>query len=227
MPVPETDMPTVNPDMVVGVNVVGAVARTADAGGTWFQDATPTLGTTNDVLVSCPLPIELISFEASLYKRQVELIWQTASERNNDYFSVERSANGIDWSVIETVEGAGSSTELLSYETFDLEPLRGISYYRLKQTDFDGKTSYSEIRTISNTSELMVLPNPGSGLFYISGLSDRQESIIVVRDITGKEITKMTAQKEMQQLDLSQQPSGVYFVTINAEETIRVIKVTE
>ncbi len=202
-------------------------ARTADAGGTWFQDATPTLGTTNDVLVSCPLPIELISFEASLYKRQVELIWQTASERNNDYFSVERSANGIDWSVIETVEGAGSSTELLSYETFDLEPLRGISYYRLKQTDFDGKTSYSEIRTISNTSELMVLPNPGSGLFYISGLSDRQESIIVVRDITGKEITKMTAQKEMQQLDLSQQPSGVYFVTINAEETIRVIKVTE
>jgi len=173
------------------------------------------------------LPIELLSFDARLENKATHLTWQTASERNNDYFSVERSANGIDWSVIETVEGAGSSTELLSYETFDVNPLRGISYYRLKQTDFDGKTSYSEIRTISNTSELMILPNPGSGVFYISGLSDRKENTIVVRDITGKAISEMTIQNEMHQLDLTQHPAGLYFVTVNAEETIRVIKLKD
>jgi hypothetical protein len=173
------------------------------------------------------LPIQLVTFQAKLENKSTLLTWQTASERNNDYFTVERSANGTEWEVLESVKGAGFSNELLSYQTYDPYPLKGISYYRLKQTDYDGKYAYSKTEAISNTEGIMVLPNPGSGMFYISGLSDRQERVIVVRDITGKEITKMTAQKEMQQLDLSQQPSGVYFVTINAEETIRVIKVTE
>jgi hypothetical protein len=172
-----------------------------------------------------PLPIELLSFDAQFENKATHLTWQTASERNNDYFSVERSANGIDWSVIETVEGAGSSTELLSYETFDLEPLRGISYYRLKQTDFDGKSTYSEIRTIANTNELMVLPNPGTGLFYVSGLSERSENTIVVRDITGKEVLVLFGQEKMQALDLTAHPGGIYFVTVNSEETIRLINI--
>jgi hypothetical protein len=174
-----------------------------------------------------PLPIELAYFDAQMIDKVTHLSWQTASERNNDYFSIERSANGIDWIVLETMKGVGFSDRFISYETFDLRPLRGISYYRLKQTDFDGKSSYSQIRTISNMNELIILPNPGSGIFYISGLSDSRENSIVVRDITGKEITSITTQGQMQQLNLSQYPGGVYLVTINAEETIRLIKATE
>jgi hypothetical protein len=215
-------------DINVASDMGKTFARTADAGGTWFQDATPTRGTTNDVLVSCPLPIELISFEASLYKRQVELIWQTASELNNDYFCIERSSNGVDWKVLETIEGAGISNESLSYQTYDPYPLKGISYYRLKQTDYDGKFTYSSIESISNTEGVMVLPNPGSGLFFVSGLSERKESEILIRDITGKEIIKIHSDGlQSQAIDLSQHPGGIYFVTINSEETIRIIKLRD
>jgi hypothetical protein len=175
-----------------------------------------------------PLPIELVSFQAKLENKSTLITWQTASERNNDYFTIERSANGTEWEVLESVKGAGFSNELLSYQTYDPYPLKGISYYRLKQTDYDGKFTYSTMETISNTAGVMVLPNPGSGLFFVSGLSERKESEIIVQDITGKEIIKIHSDGlQSQAIDLTQHPGGIYFVTINSEETIRIIKLRD
>jgi hypothetical protein len=199
-------------------------ARTADAGSTWFQDATPTLGTTNDVLVSCPLPIELISFEARLNNRQVDLTWQTASEHNNDYFSVERSHDGTSWETIENIQGAGNSTSLLSYQTYDFYPYRGVGYYRLKQVDYDGKTTFSEIQRVYKTDELMILPNPSSGFFGIGGMPKHQENNISVLDITGKKLEHYTTEDESYQLDLTHRTAGIYFVIINGFESIKIIK---
>ncbi|PKR80526.1 hypothetical protein CW751_09125 [Brumimicrobium salinarum] len=92
-----------------------------------------------------PLPIELISFSAdeSAFKNQVDLNWSTASEKNNDFFTLEKSTNGKDWELLKTLNGAGNSTHTLKYRWTDQSPYSGISYYRLKQTDFDGKFSYS------------------------------------------------------------------------------------
>ena len=171
-----------------------------------------------------PLPIELISFEARKNNRDVNLTWQTASERNNDFFTVERSPNGIDWDVLELIDGAGSSTELLSYETYDNYPLKGISYYRLKQTDFDGKATYSAIKSISNTEDLMVLPNPGNGIFYVSGLSDRKENQVVVMDVTGKTIANYKTEDAMLQMNLEYHPAGIYYVKVNEEFTMKIVK---
>ena len=171
-----------------------------------------------------PLPIELISFEARKNNRDVNLTWQTASERNNDFFTVERSPNGIDWDVLELIDGAGSSTELLSYETYDNYPLKGISYYRLKQTDFDGKATYSAIKSISNTEDLMVLPNPGNGIFYVSGLSDRTENQVVVMDVTGKTIANYKTEDAMLQMNLEDHPAGIYYVKVNEEFTMKIVK---
>ncbi len=199
-------------------------ARTADAGSTWFQDASPTLGTTNDVLVSCPLPIELISFEARLNNRQVDLTWQTASEHNNDYFSVERSHDGTSWETIENLQGAGNSTSLLSYQTYDFYPYRGIGYYRLKQVDYDGKTTFSEIQRVYKTDDLMILPNPSAGVFGIGGMPKHQENSISVLDITGKELEHYTTEDESYQLDLTHRTAGIYFVIINGFESIKIIK---
>jgi len=199
-------------------------ARTADAGSTWFQDATPTRGTTNDVLVSCPLPIELISFEVSLNKSQVELTWQTASEHNNDFFMIERSQNGIDWEYLDKVDGAGNSNELLSYRTYDSHPYYGVVYYRLKQVDYDGKSSYSEIRSVYNTDELMILPNPSTGIFGIGGMPKHQANSISVLDITGKVLEQHITEEESYQLDLTQRSAGVYIVIINFSESIKIIK---
>jgi len=86
------------------------------------------------------LPIELLSFSAFPYSsKEVQVNWITSTETNNDYFSVERSTDGINFSPIGTVKGAGNSSTQKKYSWIDADPVVGKSYYRLKQTDFDGK----------------------------------------------------------------------------------------
>src|SRR5690554_3697278 len=100
------------------------------------------------VSASSSLPIELITFDAYKKDREVELIWKTASELNNDYFTIERSADGFVWENLQTIQGAGNSTQVLDYAWTDLSPYAGISYYRLKQTDYDGTTEVFNIVSV-------------------------------------------------------------------------------
>ena len=92
-----------------------------------------------------PLPIELISFDAKPDGDKVLTNWSTATETNNDFFTLERSPDGVDFEKIKTIPGAGNSDRVRNYSEIDETPLNGISYYRLKQTDYDGKLSYSQI----------------------------------------------------------------------------------
>lgn len=92
-----------------------------------------------------PLPIELLTFTAKPNGEIVALNWATATETNNDYFTVERSSDAINFEPVAVVAGAGNSNTMLSYNTSDEQPLSGLSYYRLKQTDFNGDFSYSQI----------------------------------------------------------------------------------
>lgn len=102
------------------------------------------------------LPIELLSFTANYNSdlptgqagNAVDIKWSTASETNNDFFTIERSADGMFFTEINVVDGAGNSTSVLNYSTVDGSPLSNISYYRLKQTDFNGNYSYSEIISV-------------------------------------------------------------------------------
>jgi len=199
-------------------------ARTTDGGSGWMKDATPTLGSTNATFVPCPLPVELLYFQAELKNENVDLSWQTASERENDYFIVERSNDGFNWEFLDKVEGAGNSNELLSYRAFDFHPYRGVGYYRLKQVDFDGKSSYSDVRSVFNTNDLMILPNPSRGIFGIGGLPKHRENSIVVLDFTGKMIEQQTTEEESFQLDLTHCSPGIYFVFINETDMIKLIK---
>ncbi|MFT5858411.1 MAG: hypothetical protein ACI865_000498 [Flavobacteriaceae bacterium] len=109
------------------------------------------------------LPIELFTLTASVKETHIELNWITASELNNDYFTVERSRDAVNFTSLSKIEGAGNSTETLSYSTIDTDPLPSVSYYRLKQTDYDGKTSYSNIEAVAfNENNLKIYPNPFS-----------------------------------------------------------------
>lgn len=94
------------------------------------------------------LPIELLSLSANNMGKTVDLNWATASELNNDYFTIERSVDAVNFQQIKNVDGAGNSTQTLLYSAVDNDPLSGISYYRLKQTDFDGKYSYSKVVSV-------------------------------------------------------------------------------
>ncbi|MFN3554861.1 MAG: hypothetical protein ACK4VN_02730 [Bacteroidales bacterium] len=96
-----------------------------------------------------PLPVDWLSFSATRQTDEVLLQWQTATEINNHYFTVLRSHNGLDFAPLSQLPGAGNSNQILSYAFADSQPLPGVSYYKIRQTDFDGKTDYSKILAVA------------------------------------------------------------------------------
>lgn len=113
------------------------------------------------------LPITLVNFEAVLNQQmQVELAWETETEVNNNYFSLERSADGGAFETIAMVKGAGTSTVKQAYTAMDKQPLSGLTYYRLRQIDFNGLMTISAITTVDirqAVDDMEVYPNPANG----------------------------------------------------------------
>ena len=103
---------------------------------------------------SIALPIELISFNAKKHEDNVQIYWETASEINNDYFIVERSFDGVHFSPISRINGAGNSTHIINYSIEDQDYVNGINYYRLTQVDFNGDESISKIVAVDMTKRM-------------------------------------------------------------------------
>ena len=101
--------------------------------------------------VTIPLPIGLLSFTGKVLEKENMLEWITATETNNNYFSVERSVDATNYTNIATVAGAGNSVQTIQYTAFDENPLNGIAYYRLKQTDYNGNYSFSNTISLDRT----------------------------------------------------------------------------
>ncbi|MEM9327178.1 MAG: DUF2341 domain-containing protein [Bacteroidota bacterium] len=142
------------------------------------------------------LPIELLFFNAEHQGKQVLLTWATASEKDNDFFSVERAVDQEVFDVIGTVAGQGDSDSRVDYEYVDQRPLQGGSYYRLKQTDFDGTYAYSPIEFVfdgvARTADLMVYPNANDGINFnwnLRGLVPNTEVEVTLYDLNGAMIT--------------------------------------
>lgn len=157
-------------DMFQGVKITSGVST---VGGT-VDDANNTITMTGLDSFSdyCArgdgslLPVEFLYVKASEGERSVLIEWATASETDNDYFTVEKSRDWEHFETVGRVGGAGDSDELRTYKTIDTAPYPGISYYRIKQTDYDGNFAYSDLVSIEltyNTLEnasLTVYPNP-------------------------------------------------------------------
>lgn len=139
------------------------------------------------------LPVTLSNF--SLNKKDdglVVLSWATTSEKDNDYFELERSFDGSDFRRIGRVDGAGNSLEVKNYKYNDfVKNHTGTIYYRLKQIDFDGRENYSVIRSTSlysdNTKELIITPNPNDGIFDVTYFAENQEkeAVVSILDVNG------------------------------------------
>lgn len=129
------------------------------------------------------LPIELISFEAEQVPTGVDLLWKTASEENNDFFTLEKSTDGIHFSEIQIVKGAGNSSSVKQYMFNDKNTNSGIIYYRLKQTDFDGKSEYSNTISINFDTqvETFVFPNPSTGKVFNVTFENTKSSSITIK----------------------------------------------
>ena len=141
-----------------------------------------------------PLPVELLDFDAIYAENNVQISWSTATEVNNDYFIIERSKNGTDFEEVQRVKGAGSSTGIIDYYELDRAPLEGVSYYRLKQVDFNGKYTFSNVVPVNiyfdRKKGVFVYPNPGTIedlKIVLNGFED-QEVLVVLRDVKGNEV---------------------------------------
>lgn len=116
------------------------------------------------------LPVEWVSFDAKQVGETAVLEWRTASESNNDYFAVERGTEDVQFQEIGRVPGRGNQTTPQDYEFTDLNPLQGVQYYRLRQTDFDGSYNYSPIVALpfESIGPLFAYPSPANSLVTLA-----------------------------------------------------------
>ncbi len=172
---------------------------------------------------SGPLPIELLKFNAENQDTKVALTWATATERNTNYFYVERSTDAINWQKISQVKAAENSSKTLYYETDDNEPLFGNSYYRLKIIDLDNSFSYSPIKSIYRTKKeafVVFYPNPTIGIVNLSSSYSSNQIKFKIFDVTGKELTvNITNQTDDKiTFDFSTLAKGLYFINVSAHD---------
>lgn len=181
--------------------------------------------TLGSLIPNNPLPVELVFFRANLQKDGTVLTqWETATEINNDYFAIERSANGQDFVSLGTVAGKGTTRTRQTYHWFDTEPLRGISYYRLRQVDTDGTYSFSRIVAVTNTSDglnsIVLYPNPSDGSRLSVMINNAAGALVpmTITDLAGRIVWQNNLPMNVEgysSLELPfRLPAGTYIATI-------------
>lgn len=176
---------------------------------------------------SDPLPIELIKFTANCNNSEMAINWTTASETNNDYFTVERSQDGSLFEEVAVVDGAGTTSQLSSYEVKDKYPYSGTSYYRIKQTDFDGNYEYSDLVAVScaddntdfgiisayddGSGNINIAFNAGENDVYTATLYDIQGRLMI--ESSGKTYSGTNQVK----LNVANFARGIYLLTLRNE----------
>jgi hypothetical protein len=171
------------------------------------------------------IPVELISFYASVYENNVELSWTTAAETNNNGFEIQRSQDhkndkSLEWEIVGFIPGFGTTTEPKSYSFTDEDVLSGKYKYRLKQMDFDGSFVFSDIIDVSVNAVTGYLleqnyPNPFNPTTEIKftipsvTLSEVEECLVTLRvyDVLGNEVATLVDEEK---------PAGYYSVSFNA-----------
>ncbi|UYZ58082.1 T9SS type A sorting domain-containing protein [Hymenobacter latericus] len=183
------------------------------------------------------LPVELVAFKAErLGAAEVRCVWQTASEKNNRRFVVERSTDGRQFEAVGAVAGAGNSTVVRSYQYLDAAALPVLSYYRLRQEDADGTTAYSPVVVVeackrcAGGATLTAVPNPTNGRFELFANAELgAPAQVSVYSVVGSKVQQVqwAAGAARASLDLGQQPAGVYLVQValpTGVQTVRVLK---
>ena len=154
-------------------------------GFSWnFRQATPCSP------IPSGLPIELISFRGMCNDLNVKLIWSTAVEINNDFFTLERSSDGLNFNEIAQIDGSGTINKISNYDYIDLDPAQGLNFYRLKQTDYDGSFNYSNpinVKCDATVTEFFtVYPNPAKSELNIEFFETNTTKHIEIIDAQGR-----------------------------------------
>jgi hypothetical protein len=197
-----------------GVNLDGRALTTAGIINTTAMTANNSFGG-----ACTALPIELLSFTGVCVAQTVVMNWSTAMETNNKSFTVQRSEDGMNWQTIGIIDGAGSSSTSHTYSLTDKLPAKSVSWYRLMLTALDGENTYSIVIAVGKcemdtTGSFTLYPNPSTGTFTLSFTGDRTlVSSIEIFNSVGEQVYGSTGFQPI--VDLSNKPSGEYFVQIH------------
>jgi hypothetical protein len=173
------------------------------------------------------LPVGLIYLKASCENNKVSVNWKTASETNNNYFTVERSSDGINFRIMGIVQGAGTSSQAINYSFVDAEPLNSTAFYRLEQTDFDGQSEYLDMvasTCMEHEGMLSIYPNPNNGHFIIDGAP--MNASLVITSLVGEKVYDDKIWLKKTEIVLPDQPNGIYFIQLNTGQEIITKKIS-
>jgi hypothetical protein len=186
---------------------------------------------------SNPLPVSLLDFNAECIDKGVTLEWATASETNNDFFTIEKSDNATDWEKLGEVDGAGNSTIRTNYSFTDNNNANTAKYYRLKQTDFNGEYKYFTPLAIEcggmDNMNVEIYPNPFQQQVYLN-ISNLSTPIVHVTicNIVGKVIYEqhfdnIQGQRLFASFNLQDMDCGMYFIEVNCGANKRNFKIVK
>ena len=176
------------------------------------------------------LPVELTTFTAKAEGTTNRLLWETASEENNSHFEVERSTNGVDFEKTGTVEGNGTIVEVSNYNFVDETPAT-VSYYRLRQVDFDGNFEHSNVVMVKRdnimNNDVTLYPVPVKDRLTVQYATATDEDVIItVIDVTGRKLITKTVNavegENQFHIDFTELPAGSYFVRLQSDLSITV-----
>lgn len=237
-----------DPNGILVAHYNSTLGKWEDMGATYFADGATsghieatvasdnfspfTLGANKNF--ETPLPVSLIDFKAECNGENKEISWKTATEANNDYFTLERSTNGVDYQFVAQIDGAGNSNQMLSYNITDKNDLQ-IAYYKLIQTDFNGQTKiYGPVKVDCDNGkekDIQIYPNPFESVITLalSNISDEDVSVNVY-DMYGRLIEKSVYHisgnyNNMITLELDQLPAGIYYLEAKAKAFVRSTKI--
>ena len=201
-------------------------SNTSQGGGTVAAGGTN--GMDNIIVTAATsMPVSLISFRGLKNKNIIDLSFSTATEINNDYFAIERSNNGSDFTEIGQVKGAGSTRIPQQYTFTDHQPLPGKNYYRLRQVDFDGRSAYSAVVSVvfSKTGDLTLAPSPATDLVLIHlDQPAVEDGVWQVFDVAGRLVQSgnWLSETEETSINVGLLPEGMYTFRLAMGQTVIV-----
>jgi uncharacterized repeat protein (TIGR03803 family) len=182
-----------------------------------------------DLNGAAPLPVHWLVFTAQPVNKTVLLQWQTAQEQNSKNFEIERSSNGSNFSYIGAIAAAGNSGVAKNYSFTDGLPLKGNSYYRLRQTDLDGKFTYSKVVSInfSNRPGFSLYPNPVHDILYINTTATETILSVTITDMNGRLLQHVRpGRTSFLSIPVSNLSAGIFQVRVKTTQNIYTKKIT-
>ncbi|HNB82199.1 MAG TPA: T9SS type A sorting domain-containing protein, partial [Chitinophagaceae bacterium] len=169
-------------------------------------------------MASFATPVVISDWNAQCVENETVLHWTTTSEKNAAYFIIEKSLDAVQWYYLATMKAQGNSSVEQHYSYHDKKSQSGPRYYRLKQTDLDEQSVYSNVVHATcdgaNDANIQIVPNPTQGLFHILNTNARSGTRISVYQSTGLKMATVNGGEKNVVIDLHKEPKGLYFIEI-------------